>query len=289
VCGEGRGYFNPCVYDIDKNEWSILPELPYINFSLVSIPKKMQLLAIGGSDSVTSITNKIFLWDDKSQKWLTQYPNMPTARTYCSSASYGSSVIVAGGLTSFDPVTLTNSVEVLSITFENSSSWSELKQLPYGISNSVALIINNNLYIAGGGDNAADISCNIVYASLPQLLQSSNTSSRQVWNKLPDMPYTSWSINHYQGCLIALNGIGLVEYTGVEVPVAQLVPLVHLYNPNTRCWDCVDSIDYPYSLGRSIYIGENKILFVGGSSGTHRVKEKDNLVTSCVALTITPR
>ena len=294
--GEEGGYCTPCMYDIDKDKWFVLPELPYINFSLVAVPEKKHLLAIGGVR--TSVTNKVFLWDEQSHKWLTPYPNMPTARCHCSGISYGSSVIVAGGVTSYNPFTTTSSVEILHFTESGVFSvptyqWSEVKQLPYKIAVPVAIVIDDNLYIAGGAEDAVYSSCGVTTTSLPQLLQSNNnTSSYQVWNKLPDLPYCSASINHYKGCLIAFNGIGLVEHpaTGAEEPVYQLVPLIHLYNPNTRCWDCVGSISYPYNLGRSVYIRKNKILFVGGTTGTHKVSKKDDidLVSTCVTLTITP-
>ena len=189
-------------------------------------------------------------------------------------------MIVAGGITSFDPSTLASSVEVLNIKEDglfSRSNWSVVKQLPYGMCNSVAFIIDDHdsckLFISGCTGEFMNSS--IATTSLPQLLQSSNdTNSGQVWNKLPDLPYISWSINHYQSHLIAFNGIGLVEHPGEEGPVGQLVPLIHLYNPNTRCWDCVGSIDYPYNLGISVHIRENKILFIGGSTGTHRKVRK---------------
>ena len=290
--GEDGGYCTPLMYDINRDKWSILPELPYVSYCLVAVPGKNQLLAIGGVVD-ESTTNKVFLWDEKSQKWLTPYPNMPTARCHCSGISHGSSVIVAGGVTSYDPLTLTSSVEVLHIKeggLFSGSYWSVVKQLPYGIANPVALVINDDLYIAGGECgtvNKPHLLSRIATASLPQLLHSNNTSSVQVWNKLPDMPCVSWSINHYQGHLIAFNGISLVEHPGEEKPVYQLVPQIHLYNPNTRCWDCVGSIDYPYNLGRSVHVKENNILFVGGTIGTHDTRKNDDLVTSCVTLTIT--
>ena len=289
--GEDGGYSTPLMYDIDKDKWFILPRLPYGGYCLVAVPDKKQLLAIGGDDG-RILTNKVFLWDEKSQEWLTPYPNMPTARCHCSGISYGSSVIVVGGVTSFDPFTLTSSVEVLNIKEDgwlfSRSYWSVVKQLPYNVSSIVPLFIDDQLYITGGLNNSRIVSCGIATTSLPQLLQSSNnTNSGQVWNKLPDVPYYSASINHYQGYLIAFNGISLVEHPGEEEPVHQLFPLIHLYNPNTRCWDCVGSIDYPYNLGRSVHIRENKILFIGGSTGTHKARKKDNLVTSCVIVTIT--
>ena len=287
--GEGGGYYTPLMYDIDRDKWSKLPKLPYFNYSLVAVPHKNQLLAIGGTNGL-SISNKVFKYD-KSQKWITPYSNMPTARCHCSGISHESSVIVAGGVTSYNPITLTSSVEVLHIKESglfSRSYWSTVNQLPYEISNVVALIIDDKLFTVGGSDDNGKLLCGILTASLPQLLQSSNnTSSGQVWKKLPDMPCLSTSINHYQGHLIVFNGANPVECPGEEEPAYQLVPLVHLYNPNTRCWDCVGSTDYPYHLGRSVHIWENKILFIGGSTGTHDASKNDDLVTSCVTLTIT--
>ena len=290
--GEDGGYFTPLIYDIDGDKWSMLPKLPYASYFLVAVLDKNQLLAIGGEVGGLT-TNRVFVWDEKSQKWLTPYPNMSTARCHCSGVSHGSSVIVAGGVTNFNPYTLTGSVEVLHIKERSRISrsyWSVVKQLPYGICGLITLIIDNNLYVAGGSSDckAKGVypSCGIVTASLPQVLKSSN-SSGQVWYKLPDMPYVSLSINHFQGHLIVFNGINLVEHPGKVESQYQLVPLVHLYNPNTRCWDCVGSSDYPYNLGRSVHIRENKILFVGGTTGTHDTSKKDDLVTSCVILTIT--
>ena len=121
-------------------------------------------------------------------------------------------MIVAGGITGWDPLTMTRSVEVLHIT-DTDSHWSVVELLPHGTYQAIPLIVNDNLYIAGGFDEDNQSTCNVVTASLPQLLQSSNnTSSGQVWNKLPDMPYSSRPINHYQGRLITFSGDHMVTW-----------------------------------------------------------------------------
>ena len=181
------------MYDSNKDQWSILPALPYASFNLVTVPDRKQLLAIGGlvnNNVVVEISNKVFLWDEENRKWTTSYPNMPTARCYCSSISHGSTVIIAGGVTCWDPWTITRAVEVLHIQehsrFTN-SHWSVVDQLPHLVCDAIPLIVNDNLYIAVGSDNKTGAStCNIVTASLPELLQSrnKNTSSGQVWNRL---------------------------------------------------------------------------------------------------------
>ena len=290
-------YTFPFMYDSNKDQWSTLPALPYVAFSLVTVTEKKQLLAIGGAinnNGVVEYSNKVFLWDEKYNKWLTPYPNMPTARSASPSISHRLTVIVAGGVTCWDPPTMTRSVEVLHINDNNlhDSYWSMVEQLPHVVCQAIPRIINDKLYITQGIETlASSTTCNVVTASLPELLQSSNnnTSSSQVWSKLPDMPYSSFSINHYQGHLITFTEGHKVERPDEDKPVFKLVPLIHIYNPDTKTWDCVGDIPIGYLLGMSVHIRENKILFIGGLTGTHDTNKDDDIMTTCSILTLTPQ
>ena len=290
---------NPFMYDSNKDQWFTLSELPYVHFSLVTVPDRMQLLAIGGirrvnNNGVIKISNKVFLWDEDNRKWTTPYPNMPTARYYCSSISHGSRVIVAGGVTCGNPWTMTRAVEVLHIKDRSlfpGSYWSMVEQLPHVVWDAIPLIVNDKLYIAVGSDKKIGGStCNIVTASLPDLLQSSNknTSSSQVWHKLPDMPYSSLSFNHYQGHLIIFSGDYKIEQPNTGKPVYQSVPLIHIFNHYTNTWDCVGEIPCEYLISVSVHISDNKILFMGGYTGTHDPNKDDDIVTRCLMLTVSP-
>ena len=294
---EGGVYPFPFMYDSNKDQWSTLPKLPCGCFGIVTVTEKKQLLTIGGftnNNGVVEESNKVFLWDEKYNKWLTPYPNMPTARRNCSSISHGLAVIVAGGITCVDPFTITRSVEVLHINDNNlhDSYWSVVEQLPHVVYLANPLIVNDKLYITVGYDTFPGSStCNVVTASLPELLQSSNnnTSSSQVWSKLPDMPYSSFSINHYQAHLITFTGYCMVKRPDEDKPVCELVPLIHIYNPDTKTWDCVGDIPIGYLLGKSVHIRENKILFIGGLTGTHKIGKDDDIMTTCSILTLTPQ
>ena len=169
--------------------------------------------------------------------------------------------------------------------------WSN-NYIPHVVYLAIPLIVHNKLYIAVGAERfPGTTTCNVVTASLPELLQNSNnnTSSSQVWSKIPDMLYSSLSINHYQGHLITFTGGVEVERPDEDKPVMELVPLIHIYNPDTNTWDCIGDIPTGYYLGVSVYIRENKILFIGGATGTHESSTDDDLMTTCSILTLTPQ
>ena len=307
--------YNPMMYNVHKDEWSALPELPYAKCSLVAVPHAKQLLAIGGVSS-RMISNKVFVWNEDSRKWTTPYPDMPTPRYKSSSISHGSAVIVAGGVTCSNPWTLTGVVEVLYITkYSNwfstqsySGQWSVVEQLPCATHEAIPLIVDSNLYIAEGYDDNYESTCNIVTASLPELLRGNvkrsnvwrsmitssapeliqgNVKRSNVWHKLPDMPYSPWSITHYQGRLIIFNGDHKVATSKEEK--WELVQQTFLYNPSTNSWDYVGDDFHGYKLGRAVHLGENKIIFIGGLTGTFMANKEDDLVETCSILTLTPK
>ena len=284
-------YCEPLMYDSRVNEWSVLQELPYGAFSLVAVPYKKQLLAIGGA-SGNEVSNKVFAWDENNKKWTTPYPNMPTARCRCSSISHGSKVIVVGGVTCLESITKTGAVEVLHFGSRFSKSyWSVVEQLPYVVHEALPLIVDDKLYIAEGFDNNGQSTCNIVTASLPEIVWDSvrKTRNGEVWKRLPDMPYSPWSITHYQGHLIIFNGDCKVTQVKEHKSAWELVQRSYLYNPNTKSWDYVGNDFHDHKLGKAVHLGENKIFFVGGLTGTFTAGVNDDMVQTCSILTITPK
>ena len=185
-------------------------------------------------------------------------------------------MIVAGGITCWSPWTLARAVEVLHIndTSLSDSHWSTVEQLPCAIYAAIPLLYDDTLYISSYIDcDDLDIHTNtftVLTASAPKLLKSNNnTSGYSLWKKLPDVPYSSHSMTCYQSRLITFAGFHLVEEPKKSVLVCKLVPMIYIYNPHTLSWDCVGNVSCGYTLGRSVYIGENRILFIGGLIGNH--------------------
>ena len=283
----------PYVYDIKQDKWSHLHSLPLIYFSLVAVPRIGCIMAIGGMEQ-KKMRKEVFTLQGDS--WSKDYPDMLTARCRVSSISYGPSVIVAGGITKEEPLTITKAVEVLKI---HDKEWYVVDQLPHVMYSAIPLISEDTIYLGVGYDSYIkvakgtaedDSTRSIIKASLYDLLKSDNknTVSKSTWIKLPDMPYSSWSITHYKNKLIAITGDSLVQPVEKENVVCQTVPLVYVYNSHTFSWDCVDDLSgtIDFFLGRSIRISETTIFFVGGVNGTH--SNATDMVTDCYTLKFEP-
>lgn len=283
-------YLTPYVYNISRNKWSLLPNLPYGNASFMSIPDQNQLLAIGGckknDNDIVEVSRQVFQWDEVDKKWCSEYPTMPTARFSTSSISHGSVVIVAGGVTCSHPWTITRAVEILITKGPLSGFrpyWITVEKLPHAVYDAVSLIVNDSLYITGGFDEHCHNTCSIVTASI-QGLQKSNSkdisaSHDQMWHKLHDMPYFSYSISHYQGHLIA--------FTMDKKPDKDdHIQKVYLYNPDAESWDYVDQFTQRHNWGRSILIEDHLILVVGGTTGTAYKGEDNDLVKTCFTISL---
>jgi len=102
-----------------------------------------------------------------------------------------------------------------------------VEQLPHIVLDMIPLLLMINyirtLLMQGYETDPGSNTYNIITISLPELLQSSNklksTSNGQVWYKLPEIPYSSFSINHYQVYLITFTGGYTVEQPDQDKPV----------------------------------------------------------------------
>ena len=84
-------------YDPSHDKWTTLPPLPIRRFGLGQVCGK--LVAIGGEKKSGGITNEVYTYDERSQKWKQTIPPMPTARCTRIVLSLQSAPVVAGGYT----------------------------------------------------------------------------------------------------------------------------------------------------------------------------------------------
>ena len=63
--------------------------------------------------------------------------------------------------------------------------------------------------------------------------------------------------------------------------------MIHIYNPDTKSWDHVRDVPYSYLLGKSVHIGVKQVTLYW--TGTHVCGKADDMLTTCLLLTITPK
>ena len=119
ICGgecpiDTRNSYNVYKYQLDKNQWSVLP--PLLQYYGIPVNTDNQLTVIGGKHSTTlKPTAQVTTFTDN--KWTNTYPNLSVARVEPAVVPYHQYVIVAGGLCDDD--TAVDTIEVLDITMSH--------------------------------------------------------------------------------------------------------------------------------------------------------------------------
>ena len=189
-----RNIYNVYKYELDKNQWSVLP--PLQQYYGIPVNTDNQLTVIGGYHSttcksttqVTTFTNN--RWNNDT------YPNLSVARICPAVVPYHQYVIVAGGLG--DEETAVDTIEMLDVT---KCHWmivnTHLPQQMYRIS---ATVCADSFTIVGYTDGADNKRCNGTFTvpideiiSQQQQTQQSLTNSTDKdntkWHRLATTPY----------------------------------------------------------------------------------------------------
>ena len=293
-------FINVLHYSQANNSWSILNHLPCTHSSLAVVRSKSQLITVGGiypdvrddvnfeEDTPPKLSGKVLTWDAQMECWVNAYPDVPTARCSATAVGHGSTVIVAGGVTGWEPtVTSTSVVEVMMVDdIPLRSQWITVQSLPYPSSFALPMIIDDQLYIASGysGDKTT---CGVLTAAVAKLVDTKKDDAIFVWEKMSDLPHDSLSIGECDGRLVVFGGkrkSGTLEDGQLQYKV---VSPIHLYNVETDAWDYVGHIpkEYCYWLGCAVRLEQNKLLFVGGATDPNEGSH-DVYLSTCALLTI---
>ena len=218
-CSMGNDYKTVAVYNIDGDEWSVLPKYNYYWFSMTSIKK--QLVLVGGvfQDSEDR-TNQLGVWDEEGQLWSNNLPPMPTPRSGASVVTYKDRwMIVAGGFNTES----TSTVEVLDIL---TGYWHHASVLPIQQYKMSSTVIGNMWYLLGGypGIFQAFEKTRCIFVCIEDLIHQAvfQISSTSPWRSLPDTPFAKSTALSLNGALLAVGGSNCSS--------------IHLYKPSSNSW-----------------------------------------------------
>ena len=269
-----RNSYNVYKYQLDKNQWSVLPTLQ--QFYGIPVNTDNQLTVIGGTHSTTGkptaqVTTFI------NNKWTNTYPNLSVARILPAVVPYHQYVIVAGGKS--DDGTVVDTIEVLDITMCHWMIVNTLLPLPmYGIS---ATISADSFTIVGfsGIDKYYNRTFIIPIAEIisqqqqtQQSLTSSTDKDNTKWHTLADAPYWKTSLVPNSSPSVIIGGSDKQGNTVNDITI---------YDDTKNRWKKIASL--PTNCAHTtVAVINDCIIVMGGASNTKTTETGDATTLSDV-------
>ena len=257
-------YNNVYKYEIDKNQWSVLPPLQ----QCYGVPVNMNdhLTVIGGYHN-DKPTNLVTTYDDNS--WNNTYPNLSVARVLPAVVPYHQYVIVAGG--DGDDDNLLDSIEVFDIA---KSHWMIVNtHLPKPMCAISATICGDSFTIVGyaGADNKRYRGTFIIpiddILSLPQQTHSLSSTDKDntKWHQLAHAPYWRTALVPNTSPPVIIGG---------QDEQLNTVNDITIYDNTINKWNKISSLPINCALTTVAVINQS-IIVMGGCSDT-KTKETVN-------------
>ena len=200
-----------------------------------------------------ALNDLLSIVNDQDQKWVIQFPPMPTKRSHTAVVSTKEHLIVAGGGSGWIRL---DKVEVLDI---ETLVWSTAASLPHPYFQASATICGDQLYMLGGLDNYGH-SKSVLTCSLTKLLQTcSERLPDLVWHKIADIPVYHSTCAAVNGELVAVGGVGM--HTKLKTTAA-----VYKYNLPANSWSTsvISNMPTARQLCLLAVLPTNEIMVVGG-------------------------
>ena len=244
-------------YDISSGKWAKLPPYRARCFAMTVINN--QLVLVGGRED-DHFSEVLGVWRAESKEWTHTYPDMSTARFWCSAVIYNEWLVVAGGCGDC-PVRL-SSVEVMNTV---TKQWHAAPPTPTPWTEMKTAIVGDTCYFMGGftGIGLATTATTVVYSvSLPALIsqlhsQGSGKIGRQhqIWKEIPGLLTTRSTPLSISGSLLAVVG----RNKGSKAATA-----IYLYQPDTGEWVKVGDLPTPRYRCTCAMITDREMLVAGG-------------------------
>ena len=250
-------------YDPSQDKWTTLPPLPVKFFGLGQINGK--LVAVGGrKKSDHKVTNEVYTYDERLQKWKQTIPPMPTARSSHGVLSLQSVLVVAGGSS------YTAAVEIFK---PDTSQWYRTDPLLTACQDILLVAIGNTCYALGGYKYPSYLN-QALYASVGDLLRntvpanqpihSGSSDTQSAWKTLPNTPIYRSAAAVLAGKLLAIGGRETSEGGVVKKEV-------YMYSPSINSWVYISDLPAPRLLTAVAVLSSTEVLVIGGWNGRAKV------------------
>ena len=242
------------VYEYDINgavrKWTALPSAPVAYFSMGKV--NGMLVLVGGLDANRKIaTNQLTNWDRETQRWVTKFPPMMTARQDCTVTNHKDWLLVAGGLNFKKPI---YNVELLDI---NNMAWHTTHPLPKPSVGMTSCIVGNTWYLVGGTNFTEPIKGESGPKEYTFSLKLDENIVTNKWEALADTPlYCSAAVPF---------GEHLMVIGGTDSPTSRTYNAsIYLYSTVDEKWMYVGNMPTARSHTACVVIDQGTLVVMGG-------------------------
>ena len=244
------------------------------------------LTIFGGRDSATNeYINKVTTYNNDTNSWYSQYPDMLNKRLKPGVITYNNQVIVMGGESS--PHTPQDSIEVMN--YHDHLQWKQLSvHLPVPMWAIKPTISEELVNIVGYG-HAGGRSNGYYQIALEDMMTPSDqplspSASSTLWKRLTEAQYYDTTTVPYSNPPVIIGGISHVDQG--SVPTSD----IFLYDSNMKSWCKIDSLTSARSSVGVALLNNHNIIVIGGISGGVGVEGAMAHSLSTVEIgTITPK
>ena len=236
------------MYDVSVQEWSALPDCPH-KYSALSVINGL-LTAVGGEEGPNKPTNVLISLQEGIQdsdgntasdipsQWLQHFPSMPTRRLFPSAVCHKSSLIVAGG----DTTWISGHLRTIEVMHTETLQWFSACHLPMPVRGASAVVCEDVLYILGGRDSSGS---SVLACSLSKLLL---TCIKLQPSAFPYYDPTMWlNVSRVPVCQsTCVNMSGQLVVIGGQGARGCLTSTAYTYNRKNDLWEAVSHM----SIGR---------------------------------------
>ena len=248
-------YNNVYCYNTNTDHWAVLPQPGHRCGILHMLDDKLTIF--GGTDAVTrKYHNKVTTYNNDTNSWYSEYPDMLNKRYRPGVITYNNYVIVMGGESS--PDNTHDNIEVMD--YHNELKWKNVSiKLPVPMSWINPTISGDNITIVGNSDTESHYNGYYQIAIeeiLDQPLSTSATSNQ--WKMLPVSPYYNTATVPYSNPPVIIGGCDIKG-----VPTCDIT----LYDSSKNSWRNVNSLTSAKDCVGVALLNNNSIIVIGGTSG----------------------
>ena len=238
-------------YDPPQDVWSTLPRLPVRYFCLGEV--KGELVAVGGIDSLHSISNVVHVFN-KGRNWKRTIPPMPTARYSSEVVSLPTHLVVAGGFLGYDGCT--DNIEIYNIS---TSQWSETDRLPYACMDQRGIVYNNTVYLMDDDKNLNKVCAAQVDKLISADRQDDGSANKadSIWNTISNTPSYFPSPVTISDTLFAVGGVDSER---------EATQRIYAYSSSMDSWLYVGDLPSPIAYPATVSLSPSECLMIGGSN-----------------------